>query len=142
MLGISAVPAIIQMLCMFSIPESPKWLIKMEREQEAEEVFCKIFKADTPEGREEIDQEINRIKESLELEDVKASQYLKYKELLTVYRRIAIIGIGLQVWQQLSGINTIMYYGPDVMEDAGLGDSTDLTAVFIYKIFFLKISEL
>jgi major inositol transporter-like SP family MFS transporter len=33
-----------------------------------------------------------------------------------------LIGVGVQVWQQLSGINTVMYYGPTILEKAGFGD--------------------
>ena len=136
MLGISGVPAVLQLVCMLCFPESPKWLIKMERTQQATEVFSRIFKVETPEGKAEMDMEISRIKEAMEMEDVNASQYLKYKELFTVYRKILFIGVMLQVWQQLAGINTVMYYGPDMMKEAGFGSSGDELSVKIY--FFLK----
>lgn len=129
MLGISGVPAILQLVCMLCFPESPKWLLKMERTQQATEVFSRIFKVETPEGKAEMDMEISRIKEAMEMEDVNASQYLKYKELFTVYKKILFIGVMLQVWQQLAGINTVMYYGPDMMKEAGFGSSGDELSV-------------
>lgn len=129
MLGISGIPALFQLICMFFFPESPKWLLKMERNQEAKKVFSLIFTVNTVEGKEEMDSEIAQIKESMELEDVSASQYVKYKELFIVYRKIVFIGVMLQVWQQLSGINTMMYYGPSVMFQAGFGKIGDEISV-------------
>ena len=129
MLGISGLPALLQLVCMFCFPESPKWLLKMERNQEAEEVFSLIFNIHNSEGKEEMKSEITRIKESMELENIHTTQYEKYKELFTVYRKIVFIGVMLQVWQQLAGINTMMYYGPDVMLQAGFGDIEDELSV-------------
>ena len=136
MLGISGIPAILQLVCMLCFPESPKWLLKMGRTQQANEVFSRIFNTDIPEGRDEMNQEISMIKEAMELEDLKSSQYVKYKELFTVYRKIVFIGITLQILQQLCGINTFMYYGPEVMRQAGFSGEGNETYVKInnYKI--------
>ncbi len=131
MLGISGIPALIQLVCMLCIAESPKWLLKMGRTQQANEVFSRIFKTDIPEGRDEMNREISTIKEAMDFEDLNASQYVKYKELFTVYRKIVFIGIMLQIFQQLCGINTVMYYGPDIMKQAGFGGDGDETSVKI-----------
>ena len=69
------------------------------------------------------------IKETLALEDVDSTQYQKYKELFTVYRKIVFIGVMLQIWQQLSGINTAMYYGTEMMKQAGFGSVGDEKSV-------------
>lgn len=47
------------------------------------------------------------------------------KELFTVYRKIILVGVMLQVWQQVGGINTAMYYGPEMMKQAGFGDENN-----------------
>lgn len=133
MLGISGIPALLQLLCMFCFPESPKWLLKMERNQEAEKVFSLIFNANNSEGKEEMKTEITHIRESMESENVHSTQFSKYKELFTIYRRIVFIGVMLQVWQQLAGINTMMYYGPDVMLQAGFGNIGDELSVKLNK---------
>ncbi len=131
MLGISGIPALIQLVCMLCFPESPKWLLKMERTQQANEVFSRIFNTNIPEGRDEMNREMSIIKEAMDIEDLNTSQYTKYKELFTVYRKIVFIGIMLQVWQQLCGINTVMYYGPEIMKQAGFGGDGDETSVKI-----------
>ena len=101
----------------------------MEKNEKAEEVFKLIFNVNTPEGKTEMDNEIAQIKDAMEAEDVHASQYTKYKELFSVYLKIVFIGVMLQVWQQLSGINTMMYYGPDVMLEAGFGSKENQLSV-------------
>lgn len=44
----------------------------------------------------------------------------RLKSLFTTYLRCLVIGCGVQAWQQLVGINTAMYYGPDILIQAGL----------------------
>lgn len=83
--------------------------------------------------------EINLIKLQLEKEDLKSSQLQKYKELFSIYKRIIFLGVSLQVWQQLIGINTAMYYGPNMMKQAGFGNEEDRTSVFIHFYSFILI---
>ena len=101
----------------------------MNRINEAQEVFARIFNVNEVAGREEMNREISLIKEAMEMEDINTSQWVKYKELFVVYKRVVFIGVMLQVWQQLSGINTVMYYGPDIMKQAGFGSDGDETQV-------------
>lgn len=80
----------------------------------------------------EVDTEVNMIKQQLELEDINASQFEKYKELFSVYKKIVFTGVTLQVLQQLCGINTAMYYGPEMMEQLGFGGDGDEISVIKY----------
>ena len=48
-----------------------------------------------------------------------------FRELITTYRRILIVGVMLQVFQQFGGINTAMYYGPEMMKKAGFGKENE-----------------
>lgn len=125
MLGLSGVPAVLQLFLMICFPESPKWLIKMEKTQQAETIFKKIFNVNNPKGRAEMKEEIDMINEELELEDAKESQFAKYRELFAIYKKIILIGVMAQIWQQLSGINTIMYYSPTILDEAGFGSGND-----------------
>lgn len=121
MLGISGVPAFIQFVCMFKLPESPKWLIKKQKQQEATKIFGKIFNLNNPIGNEMLQREQKQLIETIEKENLNTSQYEKYKELFTIYKKILFIGVMLQIWQQFSGINTLMYYGPEILKKAGFG---------------------
>lgn len=125
MLGISGIPAVIQFLLMICFPESPKWLLKKNRETEAIEIFSNIFNKSSEKGRGEMNREVTIVKEELELEDARASQLEKYKELFAIYKKLLFIGISLQLWQQLTGINTVMYYSPTILDTAGFGNHGD-----------------
>ena len=56
----------------------------------------------------------------------------KYKEHFVVYKNILFLGISLQIWQQLTGINAATYYGPNMMKQAGFGDDNDKTSVYFF----------
>ncbi len=57
------------------------------------------------------------------------------KTLFTVFGKCVLIGVGLQMWQQLLGINTVMYYGPILIEKAGFGgDGKDKILAIIYTM--------
>lgn len=131
MLGLSGVPAVLQLIMMFFFPESPKWLIKMEREDESKIIFRQIFNEESSRGEREMNEEIEMIKEELELEDARGDNFLKYKELFSVYKKVVLIGVMAQIWQQLSGINTIMYYSPTILDEAGFGNGSDHDTVII-----------
>lgn len=139
MLGLSGVPALIQLLCMTCFFESPKWLIKMDRAEEAQQIFSMIFNVENNEGLAEMKAEIKQINDAMENEDPKASQYSKYKELFTIYRKIVFIGIMLQILQQLAGINTLMYYGPEVMKEAGFGSTENELDVIFQEVLIILI---
>lgn len=131
MLGLSGVPAVLQLIMMFFFPESPKWLIKMEREDESKIIFRQIFNEESSRGEREMNEEIEMIKEELELEDARGDNFLKYKELFSVYKKVVLIGVMAQIWQQLSGINTIMYYSPTILDEAGFGNGSNHDTVII-----------
>lgn len=137
MLGLSALPAVIQLLLLLCFPESPKWLMKMNRQQEAEAIWSRIFNVKSEKGKEEMRNEIKIMKEELELEDIDGSQLSKYRELFTVYKKIVFIGVMLQIFQQFTGINTVMYYVPTILEKAGFGGRSSHEFV-ILEIFQLK----
>ncbi|XP_012440485.1 inositol transporter 4 isoform X1 [Gossypium raimondii] len=104
MLGIAAVPALFQLILMLSLPESPRWLYRQNKEEEARSILEKIFPAN------EVDDEMNALKLSVEAE--KADEHAigdnliqKLKGALSnvVVRRGLYAGITVQVAHQFAG---------------------------------------
>jgi len=108
MFALGAVPALILLVGMLALSESPKWLISVNRIKEARAVLKRFRR------KVNVDEEIKRIHQSL---SVKKSSW---GELLQPWVRPALIaGIGLMFFQQVTGINTIIYYAPTIFEFAG-----------------------
>ncbi|XP_061373788.1 probable inositol transporter 2 [Gastrolobium bilobum] len=121
MLGVAAAPAIIQVVLMFSLPESPRWLFRKGREEEGKAILRKIYSAD------EVEAEIDALKESvaMEMKDAESSEKISIIKLLktTSVRRGLYAGVGLQIFQQFVGINTVMYYSPAIVQLAGFASN-------------------
>jgi sugar porter (SP) family MFS transporter len=114
MLGFAAIPAAILFVGTLYLPESPRWLISKGFEDKAAEILKAVR---VKSSSSEIGKEISGIKEA----NVKESGGLK--DLMQKWVRPAlIIGIGLAVFQQFIGINTIIYYAPTIFSNIGLGD--------------------
>ncbi|XP_041651447.1 proton myo-inositol cotransporter-like isoform X2 [Cheilinus undulatus] len=118
MLGLSVVPAMLQFFGFFFLPESPRWLLQKGRSQEARQVLIQIR------GDEGVDEEYNHIKASIEEEENEAGGGLVILRILNhgPTRRALIVGCGLQMFQQLSGINTVMYYSATILQMGGVRD--------------------
>jgi len=114
MLGLAATPAIIQLIGMiFIVPESPRWMMSAGKTEEAIATLRKI----RGEGVN-IEAEIQEIQESISTESG------SWKDLFGKSIRPALaIGVALQVFQQLCGINTAMYYSPTILKMAGFKDN-------------------
>lgn len=125
MLGLSGAPALLQLILLLCFPESPKWLMKMNRVKEAEKIWSQIFNLKTSQGVNDMANEMKIMKEELLLEEDNSSQLTKYGELFTVYKKIVFIGVMLQIFQQFTGINTVMYYIPTILEKQGIGSETN-----------------
>jgi len=115
MLGIVAAPAFIYFGLIFSIPDSPRWLVKHNRIARAKEVLALC-------GRVDIDGEINDIVESLNIHADSPAENLFSKK----YSKPILYAVLLAAFNQLSGINAIMYYAPRIFEMTGLGVNSSL----------------
>ncbi|MDK8318491.1 sugar porter family MFS transporter [Actinobaculum massiliense] len=116
MLGVMAIPALIFISLLFSVPETPRWLMSQGREAEAREVSQRLCRTE-----EESENQIAEIRAQLQA-DAKASA--KRVPFFTKrYRKVILMAFCIAMFNQLSGINAILYYAPMVMQEAGAGES-------------------
>ncbi len=108
MFGLGAIPAIILIIGMIALSESPRWLVSKNRDAEARNVLSHVLPS------QDVEKEILMIRSSL---TVKAGGW---KDLLEPWVRPAlVVGVLLAFFQQVTGINTIIYYAPTIFEFAG-----------------------
>lgn len=115
MIGIEFIPAISFFLLLNLVPESPRWLVNKNRNDEALAVFQRI-KAVNPEA------EVQMVKKMVEQEEAVAHGKLFVKE----NRFPIMIAILIAAFNQLAGINALMIYAPRVFEMAGFGVNASL----------------
>ena len=110
MFGSEVIPALLFFAAMFVVPESPRWYASKNRNEEAGAVLAKIN------GAEVAKKELKSIKNAIEKEGESS-----WSMLLQPGIRIAVfVGVALALLSQFTGINAIIYYGPRIMEEAGL----------------------
>jgi SP family arabinose:H+ symporter-like MFS transporter len=120
-LGVTAVPAAIFFLLLFSIPRSPRWLVARARVDEARDVLRQT-------GDENYEQDLKAIVESIHLERSQTQEKL----FSAKYRFPIFLAVSIGVFNQLSGINAILYYLNDIFGYAGFSKvSANLQAVAI-----------
>jgi major inositol transporter-like SP family MFS transporter len=122
MLGVATVPAVALLLGMLVLPDSPRWYGLKGRMAEARSV---LGLSRTP---AEADAEYGLIVEHTEhMLKTKSAPFSVIRDVPWI-RRVLLIGCGLAVVQQATGINTVNYYAPTILEESGLGVSAALVA--------------
>ncbi len=109
MFGVAAIPALIMLIGLLFVPESPRWYMRQGLRDVARTVLSRIRSGS------DVNVELNDIESSL------GKQEGSWRELLSPALRPAlIIGIGLAAFQQFTGINTVIYYAPTIFQLAGM----------------------
>jgi sugar porter (SP) family MFS transporter len=120
-LGVAAAPAAGFFVALFAIPQSPRWLARVGRAGEAREVLRKI-------GEPNVDQELSNILATVHVESKGRGEPLFQRR----YSLPIFLAISIGMFNQLAGINAILYYLNDIFERAGFNKvSSDLQSVAI-----------
>ncbi|MFN3067002.1 sugar porter family MFS transporter [Serratia sp. J2] len=114
MLGIITLPALLLFVGVFFLPRSPRWLASRGRDAEARKVL-EMLRDTTEQAKAELDE----IRESLK---IKQSGWALFKDNKN-FRRAVYLGVLLQVMQQFTGMNVIMYYAPKIFDLAGFAST-------------------
>ncbi|MBT0727878.1 sugar porter family MFS transporter [Rosenbergiella australiborealis] len=115
MLGVITIPAALLLVGVIFLPNSPRWLAAKGQFYDAKKVLDRL--RDTS---EQAKRELDEIRESLK---IKQTGWALFKEN-SHFRRAVYLGVLLQVVQQFTGMNVIMYYAPKIFEIAGFANTT------------------
>jgi MFS transporter, SP family, arabinose:H+ symporter len=114
MLGVAGIPALLFLICLFVIPESPRFLIKIGKIASARTILEKIEIVS-------VDEEIEEIKLSVNKSEVRKQTLFSH-----LYIKPISVAFLVAMFNQFSGINAILYYAPRIFELSGLTNSDSM----------------
>jgi SP family xylose:H+ symportor-like MFS transporter len=129
MFGSETIPALLFLLFLFFIPESPRWLAKNDQIEKSRRVLLKIGGSGFAE------------KELSEIRDTEIPESKSFRALFQgKFRIVLIIGIILAILQQVTGINVFLYYAPEIFKKLGTETNTALLQTIIVGFFNLTFT--
>lgn len=114
MLGIETLPAILYLVALLFVPESPRWLAMQGRDGEARDVLNRVSDS------EQAELDLQAVKDSLEAE--KKLGRVSIRALFQPSLKLVLtIGVSVGILQQITGINSVFFYSPMIFEQSGIG---------------------
>ena len=132
MFGSETLPAVVFLMLLFFVPESPRWLTKQGQSKKARVILARIG------GQGHASREIAEIEDAIGHEGGSIFQLL-----LPGMRRPLLIGVGLAILQQVTGINTVLYFAPEIFKSAGLAATqaiSDTVLVGVVNLAFTIVA--
>ena len=120
MFGVEALPAAVFFALMFGTPRSPRWLVAKGRSDAAAAVLRMV-------GAKDVSRELSAIEDSLAETAGRATEPLFQKK----YSRPVTLAVAIATFNQLSGINALMYYAPHIFRMAGAGTDSSLAQAVV-----------
>jgi sugar porter (SP) family MFS transporter len=115
MFASQAAPSLLFLLFLLLVPETPRWLVKKGRNHQAAEILKKISRQQSPE------------KQLAEIEKSFHHNKVSFKQLFNrSYKAVLFIGIMVAIFQQVTGINSILYYAPVIFKQTVVNSSSSL----------------
>ncbi|MDF7630117.1 MULTISPECIES: sugar porter family MFS transporter [Pantoea] len=121
MLAVATVPAVLLWFGMLFMPDSPRWYAMKGRLAEARQVL------ERTRAKQDVEWELTEIEETLAEEQHETRPRLRELRQPWLFK-LFLIGVGIAVIQQLTGVNTIMYYAPTMLKAVGMSDNAALIA--------------
>ncbi len=124
---LAAIPGVLLLIGAMVAPESARWLVKVGRKDKARESMAKV----TEPGQ--VDSELGKVE--AQVTEEAAEGEASWSEVFSPrVRKALIVGVGLSIFQQITGINAIIYYANTIFESAGLVSTQSQTAATLYAI--------
>ena len=115
MFASETLPALLFLVFLFFVPESPRWLTKQQRRDKALSVLSRVG------GKEHAEKEFAEITDAIAHESSSLAQLFQ-----PGMRIVLVIGVVLAILQQVTGINVFLYYGPEIFKKLGTGSNVAL----------------